>query len=55
MMDPGTKARRYLESHPVFIGMVLRASVRRLLRSRPAVLGLNSHSRIDLEEGLPSD
>jgi hypothetical protein len=55
MMDPGTKVRRYLESHPVFIGMVLKASVRRLLRSRLPAVRLNPHPRADLEKGLPSD
>jgi N-acetylglucosaminyldiphosphoundecaprenol N-acetyl-beta-D-mannosaminyltransferase len=35
MMDPRRMWRRYFETNPVFIGLVVRATVRRLFRSLP--------------------
>jgi hypothetical protein len=32
-MDPKTKLRSYLTTNPVFVGLVLKASLRRLLRA----------------------
>jgi hypothetical protein len=47
MMDPRRMWRRYFETNPVFLGLVVRATVRRLFRSLRSKLHWPYQSRPD--------